>query len=172
MTKVATVQLPRPTARTRVETDLVFNIAVSDCRFAAVANRDYTVLDQVLKDWRKNNLELKLTGALLLCDGSFVHLLEGTARQVARMRQRVMADPLHSNVRSLHEQHLAVRRFSAWPLAYVGPSRWVSRALKGHPISEMDAGSADEAAFLVDLILSFVGDDPGSATELSLPAWV
>lgn len=154
------------------ELGLVFNINVSECKFAAVENRDYVVLDGMLKTWRKNNAELKLSGALLLCDGAFVHLLEGTPAQVRKMRKRVEADPLHTNVRNLSERSCLKRRFSSWPLAYVGPSRWVQRALKNHELAAMEPDSPDEAEFLVDLILSFVGDDPGNATELSLPAWM
>ena len=152
--------------------DLVLNINVSDCKFAAVESRDYVVLDGMLKTWRTNNADLGLTGALLLCDGSFVHVLEGTPKGVKKMRARVMADPLHSNVRNLREQSCFKRRFSNWPLAYVGPSRWVQRALKNHELASMSSETPDEAEFLVELILSFVGDDPGTARELSLPAWV
>lgn len=148
--------------------ELEFTIAVSDCRFAAVENRDYVVLDQMLKTWRNNNAELKLTGALLLCDGSFVHLLEGTPRNVQRMYIRVEADPLHENVRLLQRRPLTKRRFKAWPLAYVGPSRWVSRALKNHPLTELPGDCPDEANYLIDTILSFVGDDASTATSLSM----
>jgi hypothetical protein len=152
--------------------DLVLNINISDCEFAAVESRDYVVLDGMLKTWRANNIDLGLTGGLLLCDGSFVHVLEGTPAGVATMRQRVAADPLHSNVRNLGEHPCIKRRFANWPLAYVGPSRWVQRALKNHELAAMGPETPDEAEFLVDLILCFVGDDPGTATELSLPAWV
>ena len=152
--------------------DLVLNINVSDCAFAAVENRDYVVLDAMLKTWRKNNVQLGLTGALLLCDGAFVHVLEGTPAGVKKMRARVAADGLHTNVRNLREQPCVKRRFTNWPLAYVGPSRWVQRALKNHALAAMGPETPDEAAFLVDLILCFVGDDPGTATDVSLPAWV
>jgi hypothetical protein len=154
------------------ERDLVLNINISECRFAAVETRDYVVLDQMLKTWRKNNRELGLTGGLLLCDGAFVHVLEGTPAGVKKMRARVAADPLHTNVRNLREQPCVKRRFLNWPLAYVGPSRWVQRALKNHELAAMGPETPDEAEFLVDLILCFVGDDASTATELSLPAWV
>jgi hypothetical protein len=158
--------------RPATERDLVVNINVSDCKFAAVESRDYVVLDGMLKTWRKNNVELGLSGALLLCDGAFVHVLEGTPTGVKKMRARVAADPLHTNVRNLREQPCVRRRFSNWPLAFVGPSRWVARALKNHQLGQMGPDTPDEAEFLIDLILSFVGDDPSTATELSLPTWV
>lgn len=164
--------MSQPRRKLSEDRDLVLNISVSDCKFAAVETRDYVVLDGMLKTWRKNNADLGLTGALLLCDGSFVHVLEGTPNGVKKMRARVVADPLHSNVRNLREQACIKRHFSSWPLAYVGPSRWVQRALKNHELAAMDSSTPNEAEFLVDLILSFVGDDPGTATELSLPAWV
>lgn len=148
--------------------ELEFTIAVSDCRFAAVENRDYVVLDQMLKTWRSNNAELKLTGALLLCDGSFVHLLEGSPRNVQRMYDRVEEDPLHENVRLLQRRPLLKRRFKTWPLAYVGPSRWVSRALKNHPLTELPGDCPEEANYLIDTILSFVGEDSSDATALSM----
>lgn len=150
--------------------DQEFTIAVSDCRFAAVENRDYAVLDDMLRLWRRNNIELSLTGALLLCDGAFVHLLEGDRRDVERMFARVKADPRHENVRLLQRRPLVRRRFENWPLAYVGPSRWVSRALGGIELAQLPADSAEDAAYLIDLILSFVGDDPGEATALSMSA--
>lgn len=147
-----------------------FTIAVSDCRFAAAENRDYQVLDDMLRLWRRNNIELGLTGALLLCDGAFVHLLEGDRNDVDRMFRRVAADPRHENVRLLQRRPLFRRRFGNWPLAFVGPSRWVSRALAGHDLTAVDADDTSEASYLIDLILSFVGDDPEHATTLSLSA--
>lgn len=107
---------------------------------------------------------------MLLCDGAFVHLLEGDRSDVERMFSRVRADPRHENVRLLERRPLVRRRFANWPLAYVGPSRWVSRALHGHDLAEISAENADGAGYLIDLILSFVGDDPGEATALSLSA--
>lgn len=150
--------------------DQEFTIAVSDCRFAAVETRDYAVIDEMLKLWRHNNQELDLTGALLLCDGAFVHLLEGERANVDRMFRRVMADPRHENVRLIERRPLVRRRFANWPLAYVGPSRWVSRALSGHALAEVQQNSPDEAAYLIDLILSFVGDEPGDMSRLPLSA--
>ena len=70
----------------------------------------------------------------------------------------------------LQRRPLVRRRFDNWPLAFVGPSRWVSRALSGHELSAVGADDATEADYLIDLIMSFVGDDPGHATTLSMSA--
>lgn len=147
-----------PARRGSFERDLVFHITVSDCRFAAVEARDYVVLDGMLKTWRENNAELGLSGALLLCDGSFVHLIEGPKNKIRKLLARVVADPLHSNVRTLREESSLDRRFPASPLAYVGPSRWVQRALSNHALGAMGSETPEEADFLIDLILSFVGE--------------
>ena len=146
--------MPKPS----FEQDLVVSITVSDADWPAADN--HAELDLVLRGWSERNAKLRLSGALLISDGCIVHVLEGPTAAVHKMRRSVAHSPLHGNVRLLAERAKVKRRFSGWPLAYVGPSRWVKSALADRPLGEMAADSSEDADFLIELLLSFVGEGP------------
>lgn len=139
------------------EKDLVFNVTVS-CSLQGFAAGDPGAVDDRLALWRRNNTKLGLTGALLVNRDGTALILEGTAPSIAKLRNHIDANPLHGEIRLLAQSACVKRRLSGWPLAYVGPSRWVQRALADHPITDMTAESPGDAEFLIDLVLSFVGD--------------
>lgn len=145
-------------AKPSFEQDLVVSITVSEATWPEADN--HAELDMILHTWSGRNAKLRLSGALLISDGGIVHVLEGPAAAVHKMRRSVALSPLHGNVRLLAERAKVKRRFSGWPLAYVGPSRWVKSALANRPLAEMTADCPEEADFLIELLLSFVGEGP------------
>lgn len=145
-------------AKASFEQDLVVSATVSDANWPEADN--HADLDPVLQGWSRRNAKLNLSGALLISDGCIVHVLEGPVAAVQKMRRSVALSPLHSNIRLLAERAKVKRRFSGWPLAYVGPSRWVRSALAHRPLAEMPADSPQDADFVIELLLSFVGEGP------------
>lgn len=139
------------------EKDLVFNVTVSTSLLGFAAGND-VALDDRLALWRRHNAKLGLTGALLVSGDGIALILEGTAPSVLRLRNHVDANLLHGDIKLIAQSACVKRRFGAWPLAYVGPSRWVQRALASHAIADMTEECPDDAEFLIDLVLSFVGD--------------
>ena len=139
------------------EKDLVCNVTVSTSLLGFAAGQD-VALDDRLALWRQYNAKLGLTGALLVSSDGIALILEGTISSVTKLRRHVASNRLHGDIQLLAQAACLKRRFGAWPLAYVGPSRWVQRALANHAIADMTEGSADDADFLIDLVLSFVGD--------------
>lgn len=140
-----------------IERNLVYNVTVSASPLSIDVS-DRAALDDRLTVWRRYNTQLGLTGALLVSGDGIALVLEGTAPSIKKLRRHIDANPLNGNVQLLAEAVCLRRRFGAWPLAYVGPSRWVERALANHALADMAAESPSDADFLIDLMLSFVGE--------------
>ena len=137
--------------------DLFCSVTVSTSLLGFAAG-DHIALADRLAGWRSYNVILGLTGALLVSSEGIVLVLEGTAPSIMKLRRHIDTNPLHGEIQLLDQSSCLRRRFGGWPLAYVGPSRWVQRALGSHAIADMTAESPSEAEFLIDLVLTFVGD--------------
>jgi len=139
------------------EKDLFLNVSVST-RTLGYGTQDEPEIDAKLELWRKYNKRVNLTGGLLASSAGIVLILEGQQRAIAGFHRHAKCDPWHDAVQVVGEHKCLKRRFAAWPLACVGPSRWVDLAMKGHALDEIAAPCATESEFLVDLVLSFVGE--------------
>jgi len=139
------------------ERDLVSNVSVST-RLLGYGSEDELGLDARLALWRKYNKRANLTGGLLASSAGIVLILEGKSRAIAGFHRHAKADPWYETVQLVGESKILRRRFAAWPLAYVGPSRWVDLALDGHSFTEIHSPCPSECEFLIDLVLSFVGE--------------
>ncbi|ANI80290.1 BLUF domain-containing protein [Sphingobium sp. EP60837] len=106
---------------------------------------------------RPRNRLLGVTGALLFTGRRFAQYLEGTPAAIAELKQSIIRDPRHEDVRTIASGPYDVRRFLTWSLAYAGPSRFIANkvedalndALQGNiesvePLAEVLAGFAVE----------------------------
>ena len=141
----------------RVQEDLVFHVTVGTSLLNFDAGKD-VALDERLAIWREYNAKRGLTGALLVSGDGIALILEGPASAVMKVRKKIDANPLHGRIQLLFTGLCEKRRFGGWPLAYVGPSRWVQNTLATRPLAEMTAESGKDAEFLIDLILFLVGE--------------
>ncbi len=66
-----------------------------------------------------NNRRLDITGMLVQSHGHFVQLLEGRSSVVRDLMGKIAADPLHRDLRLLHDQPIERRQFSRWAMGLV-----------------------------------------------------
>lgn len=143
----------------RVQEDLISHVTVGTSLLGFNAGMDVS-LDERLAIWRQYNVKRGLTGALLVSGDGIALILEGPASAVMKVRKKIDANPLHGRIQLLFTGLCEKRRFGGWPLAYVGPSRWVQNTLATRPLAEMTAESGSDADFLIELILFLVGEGP------------
>ncbi|GAA2082048.1 BLUF domain-containing protein [Microbacterium hatanonis] len=75
-------------------------------------------LRALLAQSRENNARHDLTGMLLYRGGRFVQVLEGPESTVRELVATIGADPRHTNMRVLFEEHLEERQFAEWTMGY------------------------------------------------------
>ena len=78
-------------------------------------------LAALLRRARAHNQDHRLTGLLLYAADTreFVQVLEGPRDELARLYQRIAADPRHHHIFVLHEGLAAGRMFPDWRMAFV-----------------------------------------------------
>ena len=143
----------------RVPEELFCQVTVAPSLLGFEAGKDIA-LDDRLAIWRQHNTKFGLTGAILVSSDGIAIILEGTAAAIGKVRGQMDANPLHGKIQLIAYRPCFRRRFLGWPLAYVGPSRWVQNALADRMLSDMTEESQSDADFLIDLVLFLVGDAP------------
>jgi hypothetical protein len=76
----------------------------------------------ILRQARKNNELLNITGALIYIDKNFIQILEGEKNSVCNLFEKISEDNRHSNVKILQEKISDHRSFQDWAMAYSSPS--------------------------------------------------
>jgi hypothetical protein len=84
----------------------------------AARNLSEPVLQALVEDARRRNLEAGITGLLLWCDGTFMHYLEGPRDAVVAAFARVGASGWHHDVNVLMDEAIAEREFPLWALGF------------------------------------------------------
>jgi len=77
-------------------------------------------IQQILQSARRNNPPVGVTGALMFNGGCFAQVLEGPARAVAGVFERIQRDFRHSDVTVLDCSFVDGRTFPHWSMAFVG----------------------------------------------------
>lgn len=85
-----------------------------------LTNSDF---ERLVNSSRRRNRQLDLTGALLVCDGHFVQVLEGDADAVAEMMAKIERDRRHHCLRVEEKTQIQRRLFAHWDMAFVNDSR-------------------------------------------------
>lgn len=75
-------------------------------------------LRKLLTESRAANQEAGITGMLLYRDGRFIQFLEGPARAVRALLQRIRSDERHIDVRVLLDKPIQVRTFDEWTMGF------------------------------------------------------
>jgi hypothetical protein len=73
------------------------------------------------------NRSLKITGALASTSENYVQILEGPSKSIAELMHSIQRDSRHSEITVLREWNIDRRIFSAWSLAYSGPSNYMAK---------------------------------------------
>ena len=135
---------------------LVINVAVSP-RPPFFSSERQAKAEESLTLWREYNVRAKLTGGLMVSEEHIVLILEGKRSSIDNYHRHAKDDGWYDSVQVVNESRCLKRRFATFPLAYVGPSRWLELALAERPLGEMLSRSPSDAEFLIDVMLSFVG---------------
>ena len=89
-------------------------------------------LTDLLKQSRRDNLALDITGLLLYADGNFMQLLEGSRETVTGLMERIKNDARHHDINVLEEGMAPARHFAQWSMAFVDFASPSARALPGY----------------------------------------
>jgi FAD-dependent sensor of blue light len=75
-------------------------------------------LAALLYQSRDSNKQTGITGMLLYMGGNFMQAIEGEDEAVAALREKIYADPRHTQVTTLLNLPIARRRFADWSMAF------------------------------------------------------
>jgi hypothetical protein len=82
----------------------------------------------IVRSSQRNNTQLGITGALLLCDGVFLQCLEGDHRAVNTLYHRILLDSRHREPAILQFDEIDARLHAGWAMGLV-PITDANRAL-------------------------------------------
>ena len=71
---------------------------------------------------RRRNAEAQVTGALICTEWQFAGVLEGEAKAIEGVMERIHLDKRHQKIVIVEERAILRRSFSGWKLAYWGDS--------------------------------------------------
>jgi hypothetical protein len=74
------------------------------------------MLAGILSTARRNNLQNKISGALICRHDIYLQLIEGPADLVDALYDRICCDDRHTNIEKLLEEDVSERMFGAWAM--------------------------------------------------------
>ncbi len=78
------------------------------------------LIEDILSQSRRHNLETGLTGVLCVCHGNvFIQVLEGSREEVNRLYGKLLRDERHTDVTLLEYAEIDARRFASWRMGRV-----------------------------------------------------
>ena len=115
---------------------------------------------QIVDVSRPRNRLLRVTGALLFTGRRFAQYLEGSPAAVGELKQSIIRDARHEDVRTIASGPYDVRRFLTWSLAYAGPSRFIANKVED-ALNDALRGNIDKVEPLAEMIASFAVEGHG-----------
>jgi hypothetical protein len=88
------------------------------CLYASRADAPVNdaMLDEILRQSRRNNQKRGITGMLCFSNGTFVQVLEGGRGEVSQLLGRIFADKRHKDVQILAFEEIVQRNFGSWTM--------------------------------------------------------
>jgi hypothetical protein len=80
---------------------------------------DESVIESILHQSRRNNVQHGITGLLCFSDDLFIQILEGGRDAVCELYNTVARDARHRQVRILLYEEIPERRFGGWTMGQV-----------------------------------------------------
>jgi uncharacterized membrane protein (DUF373 family) len=75
-------------------------------------------LSRLLEECREYNAAHGVTGMLLYSNGTFVQVLEGEARTIDELLDRIEEDPRHTGIRLLERKPIEHREYAGWNMGF------------------------------------------------------
>lgn len=91
---------------------------VSDAKFG-LTDSD---IESILSSSRRNNGSAGITGLLLYSAGVFIQVLEGDAKDVESLYQRIADDTRHADIAIITDLEVDERSFGDWAMGFVEAS--------------------------------------------------
>jgi hypothetical protein len=117
-------------------------------------------LDRILLRSKASNTAAGITGLLLLHEGSFLQVIEGSTAGVLSLMERIRRDRRHSSLTLLESAPCSARAFPGWSMGYVAPRNLTDaqrRDFSGFLLEHRRAEQpASYKASLVDHLWSFL----------------
>ncbi len=79
-------------------------------------------IEGILKDARRKNRLLDLTGMLLFDRQFFLQVIEGEPQQLSDLYARLVSDSRHKRLKILQFDEVTERRFGDWSMGFAGAS--------------------------------------------------
>ena len=98
----------------------------------AVRPFDAHHLARLLARARVNNQRVGVGGLLLYEDQCFIQVLEGDARKVMRLFERIQLDPRHNHMRLIFRQEIESPSFPEWSMGFFHVDRHSVEDLPGY----------------------------------------
>ena len=74
-------------------------------------------IEKILESCKKNNAPLDITGVLLYSETKFIQLVEGDAKVILGLYDKIKKDNRHSNPMMISYNAIAAKSFPAWHMA-------------------------------------------------------
>lgn len=74
-------------------------------------------IEKILESCKKNNPPLQITGVLLYSDNKFIQLVEGEAKVIMGLYDKIKKDDRHSNVVMISYNPIHEKSFPSWHMA-------------------------------------------------------
>lgn len=71
-------------------------------------------IESILEASKRNNPSLDITGVLLYSDTKFIQLVEGDARTILNLYDKIKTDTRHKNIRTISLRPIQERAFPSW----------------------------------------------------------
>ncbi|MBL7842784.1 MAG: BLUF domain-containing protein [Cyclobacteriaceae bacterium] len=71
-------------------------------------------IDKILASCKRNNPSLNITGVLLYSDTKFIQLVEGDAKVIMQLYDKIKLDPRHSNTMMISYGPIKDKAFPSW----------------------------------------------------------
>ena len=89
-------------------------------------------LQQMLRQYRRNNQRDLITGLLLYSGEYYIQLIEGVAEALQQLFAKIQKDPLHQNIIKLADGEIDQRLFSDWSMGFQVVSKAAFSGLQGY----------------------------------------
>jgi hypothetical protein len=74
-------------------------------------------IDKIIESCKRNNPPLNITGVLLYSEKKFIQLVEGEAKLIMNLYDKIKKDPRHANAIMISYNAIAEKSFPSWHMA-------------------------------------------------------
>lgn len=108
------------------------------------ANCTSAEIDKILESCKKNNPALDITGILLYSDTKFIQLVEGEAKVITSLYDKIKTDDRHSNAMMISYSPIKEKSFPSWHMG--------SKKLAGNEVDFNTSISTEDKVIFENLL--------------------